>query len=181
MLAALLLAGGALLALGLPLGLTQPGLQALSLIWLGLGFGSSLIQTPAGRLLRRSARESDRPALFAAHFALSHGCWLIAYPLAGWLSGTVGLAGAFAVLAVLALAATLAAARLWPADDRAAPAHRHEAMLHQHRHVHDAHHQHPHEGWEGPEPHSHPHRHAPLRHSHAFVIDHHHRHWPTAG
>lgn len=175
----LMLAGGALLGGGLLLGLMQPGLVALLLLWLVLGFGSSLIQTPAGRLLRRSARASDRPALYAAQFALSHGCWLIAYPLAGWLGGTVGLTSAFAALAVLALAATTAAAWLWPADDRAELDHLHDPVTHHHRHVHDAHHQHTHEGWEGPEPHSHPHRHARIQHRHAFVIDHHHWRWPT--
>ena len=174
-----MLAGGALLGLGLLLGLTTPGLAALLPIWFVLGAGSSLIQTPTGRLLRRSADEGDRPALFAAQFALSHACWLVAYPLAGWVGGTFGLPVAFAVLAVIALGATLAAARLWPSADPVELEHAHEAHDHEHLHVHDTHHQHEHEGWEGPEPHRHPHRHASVRHSHAFVIDHHHSHWPT--
>ncbi len=41
------------------------------------------------------------------------------------------------------------------------------------------HHQHEHEGWEGPEPRSHPHRHKPLRHTHMFTIDAHHPRWPA--
>ena len=59
--------------------------SAFRLTMLVLGAGASLIQTPAGRLLRRSCHEVDRPRVFAAQFALSHACWLIAYPLAGWL------------------------------------------------------------------------------------------------
>ena len=35
--------------------------------------------------------ELDRPALFAAHFALSHACWLVTYPLAGWLGAGLGI------------------------------------------------------------------------------------------
>lgn len=174
-----MLAGGALLGAGLLLGLTGPGLIALLPIWFLLGAGSSLVQTPTGRLLRRSAHEGDRPAIYAAQFALSHGCWLIAYPLAGWTGGTLGLTSAFTLLAVMALASTAIAASLWPAQDPVELTHEHEATEHEHPHVHDVHHQHEHEGWEGPEPHQHPHRHTPLRHKHAFVIDYHHWQWPN--
>lgn len=148
-------------------------------IWFLLGVGLSLIQTPTGRLLRRSAHEGDRPAIYAAQFALSHGCWLIGYPLAGWTGGTLGLTTTFAILAVIALASSAVAALLWPAHDPVELEHEHEAVEHGHLHVHDEHHRHEHEGWEGPEPHRHPHRHAPVKHKHAFVIDHHHWQWPT--
>ena len=49
------------------------------------GVGYSAAITPPGRLLRRSGHAEDRLALFAAQFALSHACFLITYPLAGWL------------------------------------------------------------------------------------------------
>jgi MFS family permease len=174
-----MLAGGVVLTVGLLLGLTDPGLSGLVPIWFLLGVGSSLIQTPAGRLLRRSAQEGDRPAIFAAQFALSHGCWLIAYPLAGWIGGAFGLAAAFTVLALLALASTAAALILWPVDDPGELKHLHHEHEHGHLHIHDAHHQHAHEGWEGPEPHRHPHLHAPLSHKHPYVIDLHHPAWPV--
>ncbi len=174
----LMLSGGLVLAAGLLAGLARPDLLALLAVWFVLGAGSSLVQTPAGRLLRRSARAGDRPAVYAAQFALSHACWLVAYPLAGWLGAAFGLTTTFAVLAALTLAATLAALVLWPRHDPAELAHEHAAVGHEHLHVHDAHHQHDHEGWEGPEPHLHAHRHAPLRHSHAYVIDLHHPVWP---
>jgi MFS family permease len=171
--------GGVVLAIGLALGLTGPGMIALLAIWFVLGAGASLVQTPAGRLLRRSARESDRPAVYAAQFALSHVCWLIAYPLAGWLGSALGQTATFAVLAVATLAATVAALILWPARDLDEMEHVHEALDHEHLHTHDEHHGHEHEGWEGPEPHRHPHRHAPLRHQHTFVVDLHHPIWPS--
>ncbi len=175
----LMLAGGTLLVVGLGLGAAASSFALLLAVWFVLGAGSSLIQTPAGRLLRRSAHGGDRATVFAAQFALSHGCWLVTYPLAGWLGSVLGLNAAFAVMAVAALAASGVAAVLWPAQDPVVLEHEHPGFHHEHLHIHDAHHQHEHEGWEGPEPHSHPHRHAPLRHRHAYVIDLHHPVWPA--
>ena len=174
-----MLAGAVLLGAGLLLGLTEPGLHALFPIWVVLGAGSSLIQTPAGRLLKRSANDANRPAIYAAQFALSHACWLLAYPLAGWIGGTFGLSLAFMVFALLALASMAVALFLWPASDPIDLEHVHEPIEHEHLHIHGDHHQHAHEGWEGPEPHRHPHRHSPLRHKHPYVIDLHHPVWPV--
>ena len=174
-----MLAGGVVLTAGLLLGLTDPTWLALLAIWFVLGAGGSLILTPAGRLLKRSARDGDRPAIFAAQFALSHACWLIAYPLAGWLGVSIGLTAAFAVLAAVTLVSTVAALALWPAHDPGELVHGHDTLDHEHLHIHDEHHSHEHEGWEGPEPHRHPHRHAPLKHRHPYVIDLHHKAWPN--
>ncbi|MCP4409732.1 MAG: MFS transporter [Gammaproteobacteria bacterium] len=174
-----MLAGGVVLGTGLLFGMTNPGLLALLLVWFVLGAGSSLIQTPAGRLLKRSAHAGDRPAVYAAQFALSHACWLLAYPLAGLLGTTFGLTAAFTMLALLTLTSTAAALALWPAHDPNEVEHMHLALEHEHLHVHDEHHQHTHEGWEGPQPHCHPHRHLPRRHKHPYVIDLHHPIWPS--
>ncbi len=67
-----MLAGGVILGVGLLLGLTAPSFAATLPIWLLLGIGSSLIQTPSGRLFARSVEQGDRPAIYAAQFALSH-------------------------------------------------------------------------------------------------------------
>jgi MFS family permease len=176
-----MLGGGLLLTAGLLCGLTKPGLIMLLPVWFVLGAGSSLIQTPAGRLLQRSCHGSDRPALFAAQFALSHACWLITYPLAGHLSAHMGLSVTFAVLALVVLSATIAGMALWPSSDTTELEHAHEEIEHKHLHIHDDghHHQHSHEGHEGEEPHSHPHKHEATKHKHAFVIDLHHREWPA--
>ena len=109
-----MLLGGLLMGASLFPGLLAPGYGALLAMWFFLGAGSSLVLTPAGRLLRQSCEEADRPALFAAQFSLSHACWLLAYPLAGWLGADVGLGASFAVLAVIALVSTLVAAAVWP-------------------------------------------------------------------
>lgn len=63
-----------------------------------------------------------RTAAFAAHFSLSHACWLAAYPLAGWLGAAAGLQAAVLALAAVALAAAVLAVRSWPADSAEAPA-----------------------------------------------------------
>ena len=174
-----MLAGGGLFAAALLIGMVVPNWAAVLVVWFVLGACGSLIQTPAGRLLVRSASEADRPAIYAANFALSHGCWLIAYPLAGWAGTIYGLDAAFAALAVVAGAATLAAAILWRTEATTELEHVHDEVTHAHPHVHDIHHQHEHEGWEGPEPHDHAHTHAREQHRHHFVIDGHHPAWPV--
>lgn len=111
-LAIVLIFGAILLALAPAFG---SDLWGLYLIWMAAGgFLYSAILTPTGRLLRRSAEAPDRPALFAAQFALSHGCWLIAYPLAGWLGAWAGMTTASVLLGLLAAGAVLAAMSLWP-------------------------------------------------------------------
>lgn len=156
-----MLAGAGLLTAGLFLGVAVPGYMLLLPLWFVLGLGYSLTQTPSGRLLRRSARPEDRPAVFAAQFALTHACWLITYPLAGWLGATVGLPFTFAALGTIAILAVLFALRLWPARDPDEIEHVHETMDPRHPHLVDT---------------------VPVetgrRHSHAFVIDADHPHWP---
>ncbi|KHJ55655.1 major facilitator transporter [Aureimonas altamirensis] len=177
---ATMIGGAVAMACLLPVGGAGPGWIASIALWLLMGAASSAIGTPAGIVLRRSSSAADRPAVFAAQFALSHACWLVTYPLAGWLGATIGLDATFIALAAVCSAATLAAVRLWPAADAVEIEHQHAAFDHDAMHVHDEHHRHAHEGWEGPEPHRHPHRHAPVRHSHPFTIDDHHFVWPRA-
>lgn len=173
-----MLAGGVLMTLSLFLGLLAPGFAGLLGLWFLLGAGASLVMTPAGRLLKQSCQPEDRPALFATQFSLSHGCWLIAYPLAGWFGAQVGLLETFALLGTLALVATGLAFRVWPSQDPIILMHDHKFVEHTHLHFHDEHHQHAHEGWEGDEPHCHLHHHLEGRHCHAFMIDSHHLSWP---
>lgn len=156
-----MLGGAGLLAAGLAAGLLLPGYGWLLPLWFALGLGYSLAQTPTGRLLRRSAHAGDRPALFAAQFALSHACWLLTYPLAGWLGATLGLGTAFAVLAGIAAAAVGLAAWLWPADDPAELPHTHDNLPPGHPHL------------AGAAPAG-----AGFRHSHALVVDREHPVWP---
>ena len=67
-----MIAGALIVTLGTLLGPLAGSLGPLMVLWAVIGFGYSLAQTPTGRLLRRSAQPEDRPAIFAAQFALSH-------------------------------------------------------------------------------------------------------------
>jgi MFS family permease len=132
-----MLAGASVLVAGLIAGpfLTGAGFFALMALWIILGLGYSAVQTPAGRLLRRSSLPEDRPAIFAAQFALSHGCWLITYPLAGWLGAWAGMGPTFAVLALIAAASVALALALWPAADEESVPHRHDDLPPDHPHL----------------------------------------------
>ena len=123
--------------------------------WFVIGVGYSTVLTPSGRLLKRSAHAEDRPAVYAAQFALSHACWLVAYPLAGWLITDFGAATALAVLALLAAAGMAGGMILWPRTDATALEHIHDDLPTDHPHVQDG-----------------------RTHSHPIIIDDYHPHWP---
>ncbi|MDX3643881.1 MFS transporter [Streptomyces sp. MB09-02B] len=89
-------------------------LPALLVLWAAFGAACSAVLTPTGRLVRRSVTPGERTAAFAAQFSLSHACWLLTYPLAGWLGAAAGLNWAVLALGSLALGAALLAVRLWP-------------------------------------------------------------------
>jgi MFS family permease len=152
-----MIAGAAILACGTALGPLVGSLTALMALWLVIGFGYSLTQTPTGRLLRRSAQPEDRPAIFAAQFALSHACWLLTYPLAGRFGAAFGLDVTFLVLAGIAAVGVVMAMRLWPAMDPEAVPHFHPDLPEGHPHLRDC---------------------TGTEHRHPLVIDDLHRHWP---
>ena len=124
--------------------------------WFIIGIGYSVVLTPSGRLLKRSAHAEDRPAVYAAQFALSHACWLVTYPLAGWLITVTGPAMAFAILAFLAGVGLVSALGLWPKEDSGSLRHSHADLPSSHPHVQDG-----------------------RTHSHPIVIDDYHPHWPS--
>lgn len=160
-----MLGGAALIAAALFLGFLAAKWYAVLLpLWFVLGLGYSLAQTPSGRLLRRSAHPEDRPALFAAQFALSHACWLITYPLAGWLGAKAGLTAAFIALSALAAVSVLQAARLWRGEDESEVAHSHDDLPADHPHLID---------------HKTKAENGRANHAHEYVIDDDHPRWPS--
>ena len=110
-----MLSGAVLAALAMAAGPFVASLAGLMALWAVTGIGYGLALTPGGRLLRRSAPSEDRPALFAAQFALSHACWLLTYPLAGSLGAAFGMGATFLAMSALAVIGTVAALALWPA------------------------------------------------------------------
>lgn len=133
-------AGAAVMVLGLLAlavvivlaGLSWPVLLGF---WILIGLGYATVQTPSGRLLRRSAHAEDRPALYAAQFALSHACWLITYPLSGWLMTAFGPIPALLSLALLAVTGILCARHFWSAHDPSDLPHAHPVLAPDHPHI----------------------------------------------
>jgi len=130
-----MLAGGVMLATGTALSALIDNYEQLLPLWFALGCGYSLALTPSGRLLKRSVHETDRPAVFAAQFALSHACWLITYPLAGWFGSMFGLTSAGIVLAFLAVFGVVSAIIVWPGDDPEIIEHAHPELSPDHPHM----------------------------------------------
>ena len=113
MFATVAMAAAAILSATAPITLTL-----LTGLWACVGFGYSATLTPSGRLLTRSAPPEDRPALFAAQFTLSHACWLVLYPFAGWLMTDLGATAALFGMAVASVIGLICAVRLWPPEAR---------------------------------------------------------------
>ena len=127
--------------------------------WVVIGIAYSMSVTPSGRLLKRSAGDGDRPAIFAAQFALSHAAWLLCYPLAGQIGAVYNQSAAFAVLAVVAALGTVAASLLWPRADPEVVPHDHKDLPADHPHMRKEHK-------------------SGQTAAHAFVIDDLHPQWP---
>jgi len=153
-----MLSGTVILVIGLFLGYFVGSYSSLLGLWFILGVGYSIAQTPTGRLIRKSADSENRTALFAAQFAFSHACWLITYPLVGWVSTNFGTLATFIPMACIAVIAFIAALLLWSTQDDVVIEHQHENLPEDHPHLHE----HQLDG----------------KHAHEFMLDQHHQHWP---
>lgn len=153
--------GGLLLsAVTSPLAAGDARVIVLVACWALVGLGYAAILTPGGRLLKRSSNEPGRAALFAAQFSLSHACWLVMYPLAGWLGTLISPAWGGLVMGSITTVALALAARFWPRQDPRVITHRHGDLPAHHPHL----------------------REQPVDaegiHAHDFVIDDLHPNWP---
>lgn len=157
-----MLAGAAVLPIGLAAAAAISGYVALLALWAAMGLAYAVAQTPSGRLLRRSSHAENRPALFAAHFAVSHACWLVTYPLAGWVGARFGLPTAALALMVIAIGGVIAALIIWPRRDG-------EELVHDHADLAE---DDPH--WRAGE------KRTGTLHRHRFVIDELHPAWPKS-
>ncbi len=137
----------------------QIGWSVLLPLWSVLGMAYAGLVTPGGRLLRRSAQSDDLPFLFAAQFSLSHVCWLLAYPLAGWVGARFGLGVAWLSLSAVAVVGLLIAWRTWPRQDPDAVEHAHPGLPDEHPHLAQ-------------------HQSSENRHVHEYRIDDLHGRWP---
>jgi predicted MFS family arabinose efflux permease len=83
-------------------------------LWLALGAGTSTVLTPSARVLRDASDEHTRPYVFTAQFSLSHACFILTYPVAGWVGARAGLGPAALVLTAVAALGAVAAVVSWP-------------------------------------------------------------------
>lgn len=83
-------------------------------LWFLLGAGNATILTPASRLLRAASTVETRPYVFTAQFSLSHACYIVSYPLAGWLGSAAGLGWAATALTLVAIIGSAGAFLSWP-------------------------------------------------------------------
>ena len=155
--------GLALLAIAAPF--VTGGWREVVLIvcWALIGLGYASILTPGGRLLKRSSDEEGRAAIFAAQFSLSHACWLVMYPLAGWLGTLQSPVWGALGMAAITLAAVMLAIRFWPAHDPETLGHKHTDLAVDHPHLQ-----------------AHPVDAAGM-HVHGYVINDEHPKWPRQG
>ncbi|MEI3866400.1 MFS transporter [Microbacterium sp. CCNWLW134] len=93
------------------------GWWALLVVWAVLGAGTSLINTPSSRLLAAASTPSNRNLVYTAQFAVSHACFLLTYPLAGWV-GAASLPAATALLTGIALIGAVGAIAIRRHADR---------------------------------------------------------------
>ncbi|WFE90980.1 MFS transporter [Roseibium porphyridii] len=168
----IMLTGALLLGVALMLSAIGVAPAAALFLWFVLGAGASMIQTPSGLVITRSCHDQDRPAVFAAQFALSHSTWLIAYPLAGFVGAWLGLSAAFALMGALSVVSFGLALALWPARDPRDLEHEHDELEHSHDLQDGLHHD------AGMAVAGSLHRHRRIKHKHVFIIDDHHPIWP---
>ncbi|HEX5857869.1 MAG TPA: MFS transporter [Microbacterium sp.] len=105
------------LAVSIPVTIVAVGAGAgwplLLATWVVLGMGTSLVSTPSSRLLADASTPANRSLVYTAQFSLSHACFLITYPIAGWLGAAslVTAAAALTAVAGVTLGAVLVAGR----------------------------------------------------------------------
>ncbi len=104
-----LIFGGVLLGLILLPGFLLPPLFLFAILWFLNGAGQALIAIPSSTLLAEHSDEAERGKAYAAHFALTHACWLITYPAIGYAAANFGTPVTFSAAGAACLLITLAA------------------------------------------------------------------------
>ncbi len=58
--------------------------------WWFIGAGYSIFGVRGSELLAANSSGDERPHIYAVHFALSHAGWALTFPLAGFLTTSLG-------------------------------------------------------------------------------------------
>lgn len=109
--------GGLLLGAILLPGIFVPPLAAFVILWFLNGAGQALIAIPSSTLLAEHTHETERGRAYAAHFALTHACWLITYPAVGHAAAKWGAPATFTAAGALCLGITAVAYALGQGSD----------------------------------------------------------------
>lgn len=104
-----LITGGILLGLILLPDVFKPSLIIFGFLWMLNGAGQALIAIPSSTLLAEHTQEDERGRAYAAHFALTHACWLITYPAIGHAAARWGAPVTFTAAGIVCLLVTAAA------------------------------------------------------------------------
>ena len=83
-------------------------------MWLLNGAGQALVAIPSSALLADHTADDERGRVYAAHFALTHAFWLIAYPAVGHSVERWGAPLSFSFAAVACAIVTILAALSGP-------------------------------------------------------------------
>ena len=110
--ASALVLGGFIMSSSLLPAIFLPPIALFACLWFLNGMGQALIAIPSGTLLAEHTQDDERGRAYAAHFALTHACWLITYPAAGFATARFGPAMAISSAGVICSAITLVAWRM---------------------------------------------------------------------
>jgi NRE family putative nickel resistance protein-like MFS transporter len=118
-----LVLGGIVLGLILLPGALKPPLMVFAVLWMLNGAGQALIAIPSSTLLAEHTAEHERGRAYAAHFALTHACWLITYPGVGHAAAKWGAPITFTAAGIVCLLVSIAAMALGRGTTREAHTH----------------------------------------------------------
>ncbi|MBC7909289.1 MAG: MFS transporter [Pyrinomonadaceae bacterium] len=123
-----LILGGVVLGLILLPGALKPPLFVFALLWILNGAGQALIAIPSSTLLAEHTVERERGRAYAAHFALTHACWLVTYPAVGHAAVRWGAPTTFTAAGIVCLLITIAAIALGRGAAQGAHTHEHDKV-----------------------------------------------------
>jgi MFS transporter, NRE family, putaive nickel resistance protein len=93
-------------------GILNPPLAVFGFLWILNGAGQPLIAIPSSTLVAIHTSNDQQGRAFAAHFAITHACWLIAYPVKAHLASAVGPQRTFSICGAACAVITVAAWRM---------------------------------------------------------------------
>lgn len=86
---------------------------AALVIWFMVGAGGAAMMTPTAPFIRVHCTATQWPAAFAAQFSLSHLCFLVTYPIAGFGGAQWGFVPTALLLTAIATLGAMTAAFQW--------------------------------------------------------------------